>query len=237
MPKRPRRRHRRRGFAVRLPSIVDSTSGLAHGAAVRWSSLLILSAACPAAAQAQAPEIIVTGRGLEASPADAVYDVVAIGRDRLQLLPSSRLEDALRDVPGFAQFRAEAVNGPPEPHRALRACKSWAPSRGTQLVRRAVRRYSNVHQPFVHMKRRRAIPVSQQVSSLASHSLFYLSLHHTTLHSRICCQHSFAPCFPSHLLPYHIDSSHADPARMTRLPEPRRTSDAPLPHPPPHIHR
>jgi len=56
------------------------------------------------AAQAQ-QEIVVTGRGLDAPLGEDSYDVSIIGTDRLSHAPSNRLEDVLRDVPGFQQFR------------------------------------------------------------------------------------------------------------------------------------
>jgi outer membrane cobalamin receptor len=62
----------------------------------------------PAFAQetpAGSEEIVVTGRGLEAPPGDAAYDVVTIDRDRLADSASNRLEDVLRDAAGLAQFR------------------------------------------------------------------------------------------------------------------------------------
>jgi vitamin B12 transporter len=69
-----------------------------------WAAALVLP--FPAFAQEQDPnEIVVTGRGLEAPPGDAAYDVVTIGRDRIAGTASGRLEDALRDAAGLAQFR------------------------------------------------------------------------------------------------------------------------------------
>lgn len=53
----------------------------------------------------QSDQIVVTGRGLEAPPGDAAYAVVTIDADRLGDTASDRLEDALRDVAGLAQFR------------------------------------------------------------------------------------------------------------------------------------
>lgn len=50
-------------------------------------------------------EIIVTGQGLATAEGDAAYDVVTIDRDRLTDTASGRLEDVLRDVAGFAQYR------------------------------------------------------------------------------------------------------------------------------------
>lgn len=50
-------------------------------------------------------EIVVTGRGLGVPRGNAAYDVIEIGRTRLANSPSNRLEDVLRDIPGFQQFR------------------------------------------------------------------------------------------------------------------------------------
>ncbi|RYY23202.1 MAG: TonB-dependent receptor [Sphingomonadales bacterium] len=64
--------------------------------------------AAPAVAQ-EAPrdpdEILVTGQGLAPPPGDAAYAVVEISRERLIGTASGRLEDALRDTAGLAQFR------------------------------------------------------------------------------------------------------------------------------------
>ena len=61
--------------------------------------------ATPAFAQTDPNEIVVTGRGLDAPPGDAAYDIVTIERERLTSTASNRLEDALRDAAGVAQFR------------------------------------------------------------------------------------------------------------------------------------
>ncbi|WP_066799432.1 TonB-dependent receptor [Sphingomonas soli] len=64
--------------------------------------------AVPALAQQTPPdpdEIVVTGHGLTPPPGDAVYAVVTIPRERLTGTASGRLEDALRDTAGLAQFR------------------------------------------------------------------------------------------------------------------------------------
>jgi vitamin B12 transporter len=66
-------------------------------------ALAFLSA--PAAASDQGQNIVVTGQGLDQAKGDDLYDVVTIGRDRLAHSPSNRLEDVLRDVAGFQQFR------------------------------------------------------------------------------------------------------------------------------------
>lgn len=61
--------------------------------------------ATPAFAQADPNEIVVTGRGLDAPPGEAAYDIVTIERERLSYTAGNRLEDALRDAAGVAQFR------------------------------------------------------------------------------------------------------------------------------------
>ncbi|MDG2534523.1 TonB-dependent receptor [Sphingomonas sp. HITSZ_GF] len=67
---------------------------------------MALALPLPAFAQDQdEAQIVVTGRGLEAPPGDAAYDVVTIGRERIAGTASGRLEDALRDAAGLAQFR------------------------------------------------------------------------------------------------------------------------------------
>ena len=66
---------------------------------------LALLALAAASAAAPAPEIVVTGDPLTPTPGEAAYDVVTIDRSRLDANASGRLEDVLRDVAGFAQFR------------------------------------------------------------------------------------------------------------------------------------
>lgn len=56
------------------------------------------------AAQAT-PDIVVTGRGLAPAAGEEVFDTVVIDRDRLTGSASGRLEEVLRDVPGFQLFR------------------------------------------------------------------------------------------------------------------------------------
>lgn len=75
--------------------------------------------------------VIVTGRGLEEARGDAVYDIVTIPRERLAASPSNRLEDVLRDVPGFQLFRrsdARSAN-PTSQGATLRALGGNAASR------------------------------------------------------------------------------------------------------------
>ena len=56
------------------------------------------------AAQAT-PDIVVTGRGLAPAAGEEVFDTLVIDRDRLAGSASGRLEEVLRDVPGFQLFR------------------------------------------------------------------------------------------------------------------------------------
>lgn len=58
-----------------------------------------------AAAPVAAPDIVVTGRGLRAAAGEEVFSTLVIDRDRLMTSASGRLEDILRDVPGFQLFR------------------------------------------------------------------------------------------------------------------------------------
>jgi vitamin B12 transporter len=87
-------------------------------------------------ALAQEPEIVVTGRALEAGLGEDAYDVTAIGRDRLDHSASNRLEDVLRDVPGFQQFRrsdARSAN-PTSQGATLRALGGNASARALLLL-------------------------------------------------------------------------------------------------------
>ena len=54
---------------------------------------------------AQPAEIVVTGRGLGDGLGERVYDTVLIDRARLSGSPAGRLEEILKDVPGFQLFR------------------------------------------------------------------------------------------------------------------------------------
>src|SRR3546814_3422975 len=59
-----------------------------------------------AAAQAQdAQVIVVTGHGLEQTPATPAYDVIEIDREKIVSSASGRIEDTLASVAGFQQFR------------------------------------------------------------------------------------------------------------------------------------
>jgi vitamin B12 transporter len=88
------------------------------------------------ASQAQEPEIIVTGRGLEEPAGAAVYDVVVLDRMRLTGSASDRLDEILKDVPGFQLFRrsdARSAN-PTSQGVTLRALGGNASSRALLIL-------------------------------------------------------------------------------------------------------
>jgi len=92
---------------VKIPAVHLRRSGPRHFGRGDGFCLAIgaLVLATPAFAQTDPDEIVVTGRGLEAPPGEAAYDVVTIDRERLVATASNRLEDVLRDAAGVAQFR------------------------------------------------------------------------------------------------------------------------------------
>ena len=101
---------------------------------IRASALLLLSLPAPALAQEQ--EIVVTGRGLGEAAGEDVYDVVEIGRDRLAGSASNRLDEILKDVPGFQLFRrsdARSAN-PTSQGATLRALGGNAASRALLIL-------------------------------------------------------------------------------------------------------
>jgi outer membrane receptor protein involved in Fe transport len=92
---------------------------------VPFSLALLLAAATPT------PDIVVSGRGLGAAAGEEVFDTVVIDRERLTGSASGRLEDVLRDVPGFQLFRrsdARSAN-PTSQGATLRALGGNASSR------------------------------------------------------------------------------------------------------------
>jgi outer membrane receptor protein involved in Fe transport len=104
--------------------------------APRMRSILFTSLFLAAPAFAEAPEIVVTGRGLAAPLGDAAYDVVTIDRERLTGSASGRLEDILRDAAGFQQFRrSDARSAQPTSQGAtLRGLGGNASSRALILL-------------------------------------------------------------------------------------------------------
>jgi outer membrane receptor protein involved in Fe transport len=87
-------------------------------------------------ALAQDAEIVVTGRGLRAGLGEGVYSTATIGRDRLAGSAANRLEEILRDVPGFQLFRrsdARSAN-PTSQGATLRALGGNASSRALLIL-------------------------------------------------------------------------------------------------------
>src|SRR5688500_4172581 len=75
--------------------------------------------------------IVVTGSGLEPARGEEVFDVTTLDRERLTGSASNRLEDILRDIPGFQLFRrsdARSAN-PTSQGATLRALGGNASSR------------------------------------------------------------------------------------------------------------
>lgn len=89
-----------------------------------------------AAAAAASPDIIVTGRSLPQPAGALAYGAVTINADHLRSEASGRLEDALRDVAGFQQFRrsdSRAAN-PTSQGASLRSLGGNAASRALVLL-------------------------------------------------------------------------------------------------------
>lgn len=104
---------------------------------------LIAAALIPAvpalAAEDEAPgsgTIIVTGRGLEDTPATPAYDVKEIERERINSSASGRIEDVLSQVAGFQQFRRSdsRSSNPSAQGVTLRALGGNATSRALVLL-------------------------------------------------------------------------------------------------------
>ena len=104
----------------------------------RVGCLLSLSFVLCATAQAEeAPgEIVVTGRGLDETPATPAYDVQRIARERIVAAASGRIEDVLASVAGFQQFRRSdsRSSNPSAQGVTLRALGGNATSRALVLL-------------------------------------------------------------------------------------------------------
>ena len=89
----------------------------------------------PAAAQDQ-PVIVVTGRGLDQTPATPAYDVIELERERIVSGASGRIEDVLSGVAGFQQFRRSdsRSSNPSAQGVTLRALGGNATSRAQVLL-------------------------------------------------------------------------------------------------------
>ena len=90
----------------------------------------------PAAAQQAAPVIVVTGQGLEQTPATPAYDVIELDRDTIVSGSSGRIEDVLLNVAGFQQFRRSdsRSSNPSAQGATLRALGGNATSRALVLL-------------------------------------------------------------------------------------------------------
>ncbi|PSJ37725.1 TonB-dependent receptor [Allosphingosinicella deserti] len=98
--------------------------------------LPLLFASAPVLAQVDEQEIVVTGRGLAPAAGEEVFDTVTLDRTRLANSASNRLEDILRDVPGFQLFRrsdARTAN-PTSQGATLRALGGNASSRALLIL-------------------------------------------------------------------------------------------------------
>lgn len=89
----------------------------------------------PAEAEAR-PEIIVTGRGLEPALSSSIYATTIIERETIVASPSGRIEDVLRNVAGFQQFRRSdsRSSNPSAQGVTLRALGGNATSRALVLL-------------------------------------------------------------------------------------------------------
>ena len=104
------------------------------------SNLLLTSVlaalAGPAMAQDTSETIVVSGRSLPAPAGAAAYGSVLLDRDTLRQEPSGRLENVLRDIAGFQQFRrtdSRAAN-PTTQGATLRGLGGNASSRALVLL-------------------------------------------------------------------------------------------------------
>ncbi|HWH16933.1 MAG TPA: TonB-dependent receptor [Allosphingosinicella sp.] len=101
-----------------------------------WRRFILPFLCLPSPALAQEQEIVVTGRGLGAGLGEDVYDVVVLGRERLTGSASNRLDEILKEVPGFQLFRrsdARSAN-PTSQGATLRALGGNASSRALLIL-------------------------------------------------------------------------------------------------------
>ncbi|QGN53988.1 TonB-dependent receptor [Novosphingobium sp. Gsoil 351] len=109
---------------------------------MRLTTVLALPlAAMPFAAHGQeaadpSAPIVVTGRGLEETPATPAYDVTVLTREVLTRAASGRIEDVLSSVAGFQQFRRSdsRSSNPSAQGVTLRALGGNATSRSLVLL-------------------------------------------------------------------------------------------------------
>jgi outer membrane receptor protein involved in Fe transport len=105
-------------------------------AAVAMPTAPALAQDAGAANSTPAEQIVVTGRGLDQTPATPAYDVQQIDRDTIVSTSSGRLEDALENVAGFQQFRRtdSRSSNPSAQGVTLRALGGNASSRALVLL-------------------------------------------------------------------------------------------------------
>ena len=109
-------------------------------ASVRFAVLVavLVPQAALAADDADEPAgpIVVTGQGLDATPATAAYDPEVIDRERLDASASGRIEDVLSGIAGFQQFRRSdsRSSNPSAQGATLRALGGNATSRALVLL-------------------------------------------------------------------------------------------------------
>lgn len=97
---------------------------------------LVFAAPAPAPALGQEQEIIVTGRGLSEARGESVYDAVVLDRERLTGSASNRIDELLKEVPGFQLFRrsdARSAN-PTSQGATLRALGGNASNRALLIL-------------------------------------------------------------------------------------------------------
>lgn len=122
-----------------MRSAVWGSSGAAMREELRrwgWLGAAAVVLAAPVDAQVSPETIIVTGRSLPAPAGAAAYGSVLLDRDTLTGDPSGRLENVLRDVAGFQQFRrtdSRAAN-PTTQGATLRGLGGNASSRALVLL-------------------------------------------------------------------------------------------------------
>src|SRR6186713_2233104 len=102
-------------------------------AAAAWP---VAPAVAQQAAQPSAPVIVVTGQGLEQTPATPAYDVIELDREKIVSGSSGRIEDVLLNVAGFQQFRRSdsRSSNPSAQGATLRALGGNATSRALVLL-------------------------------------------------------------------------------------------------------
>jgi vitamin B12 transporter len=117
-------------------TLSEMRSDMKYGISMLAGAACLISAV-PAIAQDEDKQpIIVTGRGLDATPSVIAYSTVEIDREQLQSTASGRIEDALSNIAGFQQFRRSdsRSSNPTAQGVTLRALGGNASSRALVLL-------------------------------------------------------------------------------------------------------